>query len=53
MAQPARTETAAVAYQWADLPKIGLVTLITALAAESIPLISLVRSDPSRILMEE
>lgn len=47
------TETAEVAYQWADLPKIGLITLLTALVAESIPLISLVRSDPSRILMEE
>ena len=47
------TETMEVAYQWADLPKICFVTLITALMAESIPLISLVRSDPSRILMEE
>ncbi|MFH0921778.1 MAG: ABC transporter permease [Fibrobacterota bacterium] len=47
------TETVEVAYQWADLPKIGLITLLTALVAESIPLISLVRSDPSCILMEE
>jgi len=47
------TETAEVAYQWADLPKISLLTLLTSLAAESIPLFSLFRSDPSSILMEE
>lgn len=47
------TETVEVAYQWADLPKIGLITLITALLAESVPLIGLVRSDPSDVLMEE
>ncbi|OGJ91436.1 MAG: hypothetical protein A2268_00345 [Candidatus Raymondbacteria bacterium RifOxyA12_full_50_37] len=46
-------ETIEIAYQWSDLPRICLITLSTALAAESIPLISLIRSDPGRILMEE
>ncbi|MFH1761802.1 MAG: FtsX-like permease family protein [bacterium] len=46
------TETSAVAFQWLDLPKIGLITLATSLLAESIPLIGLVRSDPSDVLME-
>lgn len=47
------TETMDVAFQWTALPFISFVTITVALLAESVPLISLVRSDPSDILMEE
>ncbi|MBL8024790.1 MAG: FtsX-like permease family protein [Fibrobacteres bacterium] len=47
------TETAAVSFQWADFPLIAAVTLVTALVAESVPLLGLLRSAPSDILMEE
>ncbi|MFH0921337.1 MAG: FtsX-like permease family protein [Fibrobacterota bacterium] len=47
------TETVPVTFQWADLPETIIITVLAALAAESVPVISLIRSDPGTVLTEE
>jgi len=47
------TKTVPVAFQWADLPGTVLVTVLAALAAESVPIFSLINSDPATVLTEE
>lgn len=47
------TKTRQVAVIWSHLPPVVILACLLAVAAESIPLIMLVRMDPSVILMEE
>jgi ABC-type antimicrobial peptide transport system permease subunit len=47
------TQTISIATQWNELPDLLLKTVFAAVAAQCVPLINLLRQDPSAILMEE
>ena len=47
------TQTQPVAVVWGHLPRVMILTCLVAVAAEIIPMVKLVRMDPSAILMEE
>jgi hypothetical protein len=47
------TQTRSVRILWGDLPSVTLLSVAVALAAMLLPMIQLIRTDPSKTLVEE
>jgi ABC-type antimicrobial peptide transport system permease subunit len=47
------TQTISIATQWNELPPLLLKTVLAAIAAQCIPIVNLMKQDPSSVLLEE